>query len=398
MNRSPVVTVDTRSALEALCERVSASKRVGLDTEFHAERTYSARLMVVQIAFDDGAAVVDPLAVPDLRPLAAALADTVVVGHALSSDLKILAERFDSVPPHIFDTQVAAAFLGYGMQISLADLVRDLCKVSLAKSQTVSDWSARPLSPKQLDYLVDDVAYLLPMQDMLREKLQSAGRAQWVEDECAQTADIAHYRVDERRMMLRVPGSNRLNRRELGVLLQIVLLRDRLARDRDVPPKYIFPDDVLAGLAQLRPKRAEDLSQLRRLDSGMRRTFSDAILQAVRDGEAMPDADLPERPARPLGNARETLVALLGVALGEIARENDLPPSLIVQRAVLERAAREMPADRAAFETALGIAGWRLALVGEPLWRLLSGEANVSVEGYAQGDPKIHFSHDTARE
>lgn len=394
----PVVTVDTRAALDVLCARVSAAQRVGLDTEFHAERTYSARLMVVQIAFDDGAAVVDPLALPDLRPLAAALADTEVVGHALSSDLKIFADRFDSVPPRVFDTQVAAAFLGYGMQISLADLVRDLCKVSLAKSQTVSDWSSRPLSPKQIDYLVDDVAYLLPMQSMLLEKLRSAGRAQWVEDECAQTADVTRYRADERRMMLRVPGSNRLNRRELGVLLQIVLLRDRLARDRDVPPKYIFPDDVLTGLAQLRPKRVEDLAQLRRLDSGMRRTFGEAILRAVRDGEAIPDGDLPERPARPLGNARETLVALLGVALGEIARENDLPPSLILPRAAIERAAREMPADRAAFEAALGVAGWRLALVGEPLWRLLSGDASVAVEGYAQGDPKIRFSHDTARE
>lgn len=397
MNRS-VVTVDTREALDALCERASAAERVGLDTEFHAERTYAARLMVVQVAFEDGAAVVDPLALPDLRPLAEALAKTEVIGHALSSDLKIFADRFDAVPPRVFDTQIAAAFLGYGMQISLADLVRDLCKVSLAKSQTVSDWSARPLSAKQIEYLVDDVAYLLPMHDLLRERLQQAGREQWVRDECAQIADVARYRSDERRLMLRVPGSNRLNRRELGVLLQIVLLRDRLARERDVPPKYVIPDDVLSGLAQLRPKRVEDLAQLRRLDAGMRRTFGDAILRAVRDGEAIPDAQLPERPARPLGNARETLVALLGVALGEIARENDLPPSLILPRAALERAARELPADRAAFEAALGVAGWRQALVGEPLWRLLSGDASVAVEGYAQGDPKIRFSHDTARQ
>ena len=107
---------------------------------------------------------------------------------------------------------------------------------------------------------------------------------------------------------------------------------------------------------------------------------------------------MPERPARPLGNARETLVALLGVALGEIARENDLPPSLLVPRSSLERVAREVPADREAFERTLGATGWRLRLVGDELWRLLSGDASISVEGYTHGDPKIIFSDDKPRE
>jgi ribonuclease D len=118
--------IDDAAQLQALCERVAQSQHVALDTEFHTERTYAPRLMVVQLAFDDGAVIVDPLAVPDLRPLLDALGQTVVVGHALSSDLKIFADRFDRVPSTIFDSQVAAAFLGYGMQISLADLVHDL--------------------------------------------------------------------------------------------------------------------------------------------------------------------------------------------------------------------------------------------------------------------------------
>ncbi len=82
---------------------------------------------------------------------------TTVVGHALQSDLKIFADRYESVPAAAFDTQIAAAFLGYGMSISLADLVHDLVGVRLRKSQTVSDWSSRPLSQAQTDYLVADV-------------------------------------------------------------------------------------------------------------------------------------------------------------------------------------------------------------------------------------------------
>ena len=390
--------VASYDALPALCERVAKAARVGVDTEFHAERTYAPRLMVVQLAFEDGSVVVDPIAIPDLDALSLALGETTVVGHALSSDLKIFADRFGRVPSKVFDCQVAASFLGYGMQVSLADLVRDVCKVRLAKSQTVSDWSARPFTPKQIDYLVDDVDYLFAMQDDLTARLEAAGRLEWALAESAQLGEMDRYRGDERRGLLRISGSNRMNRRELGVLSQLLVLRDRIARDRDIPPKYVMPDDVMAGLATLRPKHVEDLAQLRRLDVGMRRNLGDAILAAVERGEAIPDDELPEKAARPLGNARETLVALLGVAAGEIARENDLPQSLVVPRAALERVAREIPSTREAFERTLGIEGWRLELIGEPLWGLLCGTGVARVEGYLEGDPKIVFSHDRERQ
>ncbi len=379
-------------ALVALCERVARSERVALDTEFHTERSYSPRLMVVQLAFDDGAVIVDPLALPDLRPLLDALAATVVVGHALSSDLKIFADRYERVPPSIFDTQVAAAFLGYGMQVSLADLVRDLERVKLAKSQTVSDWSTRPFTARQIEYLVDDVAHLLPMYDKLVQRLESAGRLTWALEECAQLGDIERFRMNERRAYLRVPGAMRMNRRELGVLSEIVKLRDRMARERDLPLKYIIPDDVVAGLATLRPKRMEELDQLRRLEPGARKSLGRAILEAVARGEEIPEDELPHRPERPLGASRDTLASLMGVVVGELARANELPQSLLVPRASLERVAREVPASREALEDALELSSWRLGLVAEPLWRLLSGEEALRIEGYADGDPKIRLT------
>jgi len=383
--------IDDDSELSALCERVARSPHVALDTEFHTERTYAPRLMVVQLAFDDGAVIVDPLAVPHLRPLIDALAKTTVVGHALSSDLKIFADRFDAVPKNIFDSQVAAAFLGYGMQISLADLVRDLEGVRLAKSQTVSDWSMRPLSPRQLDYLVDDVAHLLPMHRKLTARLEEAGRLSWALEECESLGDLERYRSDERRAYLRMPGAMRMSRRELAVLSELVSLRDEQARARDLPPKYIIPDDVVSGLATLRPKRVEDLEQLRRLDGGARRSVGAAIVAAVARAEALPEEALPERPQRPLGQSRDSLAAMMAVVVGEIARENELPQSLLVPRSALDRVAREIPRTRAEFERALELSHWRFGLVGEPLWRLLSGGVHVAIEGYAQGDPKIRL-------
>jgi ribonuclease D len=354
--------------------------------------------MVVQLAFDDGAVIVDPLAVRDLRPLIEALSDVTVVGHALSSDLKIFADRFDTVPVTVCDTQVAASFLGFGMQVSLADLVRELQHVRLAKSQTVSDWSTRPLTEKQVEYLVDDVAHLLPMYDELIKRLTKAGRLEWALEECEALGDIERYRADERRAYMRIPGAMRMNRRELGILSEVVKLRDRIAKDRDLPVKYILPDDVVSGIATLKPKHLEDLAQLRRLDAGARRQLGEPILAAVARGEAIPENDLPQRPQRPLGPSRDTLASLMGVVVGEIARANDLPQSLLVPRSALERIAREIPKEHAAFQAALEISPWRFALVGEPLFRLLSGESSLAIEGYANGDPKIRLSHESARE
>jgi ribonuclease D len=270
--------------------------------------------------------------------------------------------------------------------------VRDLCEVRLKKSQTVSDWSARPLSERQLEYLVDDVAHLLDMHDKLTQRLKEKGRYGWAIEECRLLADVERYRTEERRLYSRIPGANRMNRRELGVLLEVVKLRDRIAHERDLPVKYVMPDDVVGGLATVRPKTLEDLAQLRRLDSGTRRALGSQILEAVRRGEAMDEADLPAKFARPLGNARETLVSLMGVVVGELAQEHELPASLLAPRAALERVAREVPTTYEDFEQVLGLSHWRTHLVGEPLWRLLSGERSLRIEGYATGDPRINLT------
>ncbi len=384
--------VETPAQLEALCTRVRNAGRVGLDTEFHTERAYTPRLMVVQLAFDDGAAIVDTLALPNLSSLIAALDAAEVVGHALASDVKIFADRFDAVPSRLFDCQVAASFLGYGMQVSLADLVADLRRVRLAKTQTVSDWSTRPFSEKQLEYLVDDVVHLLPMRDALLTKLRVLGRESWALEEFEALGRIERYRTDPRRALLRIPGSNRMSRRELGVLDALVRWRDELARERDLPTKYILPDDVLAGLATLRPSGLDELSQLRRLEAGARRNLGPQILAAIARGEALPDDALPEKASRPLSNPRETLAALMAVVIGEIARAHDLPSGLLVPRAALERVARELPRDRSSLEALLDLSAWRLGLVSEPMWRLLSGDSTLRIEGYGEGDPKIRRS------
>ena len=386
-----VAVVQTPDELAAVCARIARAERVGLDTEFHTEKSYTPHLMVVQLLFDDGVAIVDPLAVRDLRPLVEALSGARVVGHALSSDLRILADAFGKLPRAVFDCQIAAAFAGYGLAISLLDLVREFCGVTLRKSQTVSDWSTRPFSPKQLDYLVDDVRFLFTLQDALEEKLRARGRESWAAEEMPALVRLDAYRFDPSRLYLRVSGNARLNRRELGILNELAKLRERYARERNIPLKYVLPDDVMIGLVSLRPKSVDELGQLRRLDAGARRNLGEPIIEAVRRGEALPEDELPPRAPKPLGAQREALVTTMAVLVSALAAENDLPTTLLLPRAALERIAREAPQSPEALGDLVELTAWRRQLAVEPLWQLLSGERALRVERYLEGDPRTVF-------
>ncbi len=190
----------------------------------------------------------------------------------------------------------------------------------------------------------------------------------------------------------------RMSRRELGILNELVKLRERFARDRDLPVRFILPDDVVAGLATTKPTTSDDFAQLRRFDGAMKRQLGPAILQAVARGQALPEEDLPQRPARPSAPSRDALVSLLGAAVSEIARDLELPASLLVPRAALERVARELPADRAELEHLLALSPWRLEFVADPLWRLLHGDATLRIEGYGRGDPKVRLVHESSEQ
>jgi ribonuclease D len=263
--------------------------------------------------------------------------------------------------------------------------------VTLRKSQTVSDWSTRPLGPKQVEYLVDDVRYLFALEDALEERLRARGRERWAAEEMPALVRLENYRVDPARLYLRVAGNARLNRRELGILNELAQLRERLARERNIPLKYVLPDDVMIGLASLRPKSVDELAQLRRVDPGTRRNLGPQIIEAIRRGEALPEDGLPARAPKPLGAQREALVATMAVLVGALAAEHELPGTLLLPRSALERIARDAPRSPEALGDLVDLTAWRRQLVVEPLWQLLSGERALRVERYLEGEPRTVF-------
>ncbi len=182
MSGPPTMVVDAEG-LEALVAEVAPEEYYAFDTEFHTERTYVPDLALIQIAWKDRVALVDPLAV-DPAPLAALFSGSgTAVAHAASQDLDVLMAACGTIPETVFDTQIVAGFLGMSSP-SLSRLVERMLDISLPKADRLSDWLVRPISAPQIAYAVNDVAHLLELRVVLTERLHALKRLQWALSEC----------------------------------------------------------------------------------------------------------------------------------------------------------------------------------------------------------------------
>ena len=344
----------------------------GLDTEFQGERTYHPRLALVQIAWPGGLAIVDPIAL-DVAPLAPVLAGPgTLIAHAGDQDLTILERACGVRPAHLFDTQIAAGFLGYGTP-SLATLCERILGVRLAKGDRLTDWTRRPLTADQRSYAASDVEHLAAIHDALVERLTEQGRLEWARDECEERRLRAHGRPDPATAWWRIKGSRQLRGKARGVAQEVGAWREREAERADLPPRFVLPDLALASIVARAPGTREELSAVRGLDGRhVRDSTANAILEAVQIGLALapeelrlPETDVTDRTLAPA-------VTVIGAWLTQRAAELDLEPALLATRADLS----------ALISTGEGrlATGWRLELVGEPIRRLISGEAAIALE------------------
>ncbi len=370
--------VDSPQLLAELADLLRGADALAIDTEFMRERTYYARLCLIQVATDDVTAIVDPLAVSDLEPLFAVFRDPAVtkVFHAGSQDLEILYRLMGSVPAPVFDTQTAATLLGMPSQVGYQQLVHSLVGVTLGKGHTYTDWTARPLSAEQVDYALDDVRYLPSAYRTMRERLQAEGRLEWLEQDFARMADPATYDVIAEEQFRRVKRASALDRRSLAVLRELAVWREREAQRRDLPKRWVVSDEALLEIARRVPTDSASLQSVRGLNEQVARRNADDILKAIRRGQDVPDDELPKIAKRKRLEGDVSDVAdLLSALLRLRAKEHGVAATLIATRDELERfAAGERE------ENPLG-SGWRHTLVGEELAELMDGAASMRVVG-----------------
>ena len=264
--------IATDAALADLCRALEGSEWIALDTEFLRERTYYARLCLIQIGAPGIVACIDPLALEQLEPLHALLEnpDLRKVLHAARQDLEVFNDLRGVVSAPLFDTQIAAAYLGYDDQIGYAALVTAITGVTLDKTHTRTDWSARPLSAAQHRYAEDDVRYLMPVYEALHERLDAAGRLAWVTDDCARLSEPALYANDPAEAWRRLRGGAELPAANQQMLRALAAFRELTAQARNLPRGWVLRDEVLFELARLAPQKHAELASIRGLEDGAR--------------------------------------------------------------------------------------------------------------------------------
>ncbi|MCX8007558.1 MAG: ribonuclease D, partial [Coriobacteriia bacterium] len=282
--------IDSSRSVLAFVERALGTDVLAIDAEFMRERTYYPRLCLLQLATDREAVAVDPFGEVDLSVLDRLMRDPAVtkVFHAGAQDIEILLRALGYVPAPVFDTQVAATLLGFGAQASYQDLVGSVLGVRLDKGQRFTDWSVRPLTDEQVAYALDDVRHLPALYRELRKKLEDTGRLAWVADEFERMADPATYAVVPEEQYRRVKRASALRGRSLAVLRELAAWREREAQRRDVPKRWLVPDETLVEIARRSPRDESGLAAARGMSETVARRYGQAILAAVQRGLATP--------------------------------------------------------------------------------------------------------------
>jgi ribonuclease D len=366
--------VDGRREFEAVVSELASCDEYGLDTEFHREKTYFPRVALLQLSWTGGIALVDPFVV-DVSPLARVLEGPgLAIIHAAEQDLEVLERSCGTVPRRLFDTQVAAGFLGH-VSASLVNLVERVLGIRLVKGDQLTDWTRRPLSGGQLAYAAGDVAYLLELHRVIYSRLKQMGRAKWAAEECRLLLRRERGLGDPDEAWWRLPRSRQLRGQARSVAQTVAAWRERRARKLDLPVRFVLPDLGLLAIAQHPPQKREDLHRTRGLDGRhLGGGAADELLAAIADALELPSERLRTPPARDFELPNRAVTTLATAYVAQRADELDLDPAILATRADLVAFLQTPPEGRLA-------SGWRRHLVGDGLRRLSDGSAALAFDG-----------------
>jgi len=366
--------VDTDAGLQEVADSMLTAERYAVDTEFHRERTYYPQVALVQLAWADRIALVDPLAVK-LTPLAPVLdGPGLAVMHAAGQDLEVLELACGTIPTRLIDTQIAAGFEGFTTP-SLATLAEKELGIRLPKGDRLTDWLRRPLDADQCSYAADDVAHLFAILDGLLAALAADGRTQWAIDECEELRTKSRALRDPELAWLRIKEARHLKGPAAGVARAVAAWRERRAATIDQPVRFILSDLGVVGVAQRMPTSAGQLKGIRGVDDRhLRGKVVEELLEVVAEGRQHP-AERPRTDAVvELERQLRPAVSLVSAWLSQLAREQRIDSALLGTRADIEALLGNIEGARLA-------EGWRADMVGEPVRRLVAGQAALAFDG-----------------
>ncbi len=375
---APVYVTDN-AVLATLCEQWQQLPLIALDTEFVRVDTFYPRIGLIQVGDGFKNYLLDPLVLNDWSGFIALLNNPAItkVLHSCSEDLVVFKDFFKQLPTPLFDSQRAAAFLGFGYSISYQNLVKEVLDIEVSKDQTRSDWTRRPLTEDQCNYAALDVAYLPAITQFLKDKLVTTKRSAWAEDEFAQMLAAATPESDAaswKDYYLSLGGAWRLDAPQLAALQRLCEWREEQARGRNKPRSWIAKDAELLAIAAAMPLEPSELAAVADLPRPLvNRDGADilALIKAPQKGLA-PRPELTEQPLN--SEMRKTLKLCQGI-VRQLAEQLGMAPELLARKKQL------MPLITAAhasteFSWPEGLSGWRQTLLEEPMRKALKTGSN----------------------
>jgi ribonuclease D len=377
MKIHPLIT--TSDALADLCKRLAKADFVAVDTEFMRENTYWPELCLVQIADQEEAAAIDPLAPGiDLSPLLDLLTDNedvLKVFHAGGQDVEIIYNLTGRTPHPIFDTQIATMAISQSEQIGYSNLVESWLGITVDKGARFTDWSRRPLTDRQIDYAIGDVTYLARIFPKILARLKKTGRGAWLNQEMEKLADPENYRNDPSTAWRRIKAAGR-NPAMLGRLKALAEWRELEAQGKNIPRGRIARDETVADIASHPPKVQADLVKVRGLSPGWKdNEIGKRLMAKLAAAKPLEEDEMPPRAPRgaPLGKEGGLVADLLKLLLKIRAREIDVAARLLARSEELEMLAAGVRKNLPMLED------WRYEQFGQDALDLVEGKMAFAV-------------------
>jgi ribonuclease D len=364
------VLIEDPATLRQAMDCLSMVDAVALDTEFIRSDTFYSRLGLVQLSDGRATWLVDPLLFTkqDLSPLIELLVDQEVVKviHSCSEDLEVLRHALGVIPEPIFDTQVAAAFIGLGPSLSYQALVKEFTGVDLPKHETRSNWLNRPLSESQLRYAAEDVEHLLTIRNKLAQRLGEQGKLAWFEEDMEALLTGARREVSAEEYYLKVSGAWKLERQSLAILKSLCSWRESQARQEGRPRSWIIADKELLHIATEKIDQKHLLGDETDIHPRTVRSYGKELVGLVNQVLIMDPALSPPALARPLSGQSSATLKSCRQLVRNKAAELSMVPEILARRADLVYLIRAMTSGQQRLPPRIE-SGWRKLVVGEPL-------------------------------
>jgi ribonuclease D len=372
--------IDTNAGIRKLVDHLRAQGAFAYDSEFIGELTYHPRLCVLQFATASAIALVDPVADVDLQPIWEIFCDNAIrkIVHAGEQDLEPILRLCDDEPRNVFDTQVAAGFVGLSYPISLAKLVLEMTGARLGKGLTFTHWDQRPLTASQLRYAADDVRFLPAVHSTLVEKLTELGHLDYALKASAELCTSERHSFDVDSQSLRIRGAGSLSSTGLAVLRALCTWREQTAMRENVPARAVLRDEAMIDLARQPPKTIDKMQGMRMLPRPTVQAYGSAILKAVESALATPREKMPKPDRHEPGPTERFKADAIFALVSALSFGQSIDVSLVASRADVTDFVRILGDEKARQSHPL-LQGWRRQAIGDRLMRILQDGSTVQV-------------------